>query len=77
MTRAQELRKLLREVEAGEWGIQAPDMLSLRIIHILAKGTGNLAASNEILNQQRARWLGHHTKVADVREEFENGTHEG
>ncbi len=71
MTRAQELRRLLLEVKAGEWSNRPAEALSERIIAILARRTGNRELCGAILIQGAV----HSARYA--RKEFENGTHEG
>ncbi len=71
MTRAQELRRLLREVEAGVWSVRPAEALSEKIITILARRTGNRVLCGAILIQGAVQSARH------ARKEFENGTHEG
>ncbi len=55
MTRAQELRRLLREVEAGGWDAAPAENVSVEIIGILAERTGNYEACFEIIETRRLR----------------------
>ena len=71
MTRAQELRKLLLEVEAGEWNVRPAETLSMKIIGILVRRTGNFQLCRQILIQRAVQYARHERK------EFENGTSKG
>ncbi len=57
MTRAQELRKLLLEVEAGEWDKKLPSVLSARLVDILTRRTGNHLICQQILGLRRTRHI--------------------
>ncbi len=69
MTRAEELRKLLLEVEAGEWDVRGLELILATMLGILGKRTGNYIickeiiakywerrTAAEILNQEEKKW---------------------
>ncbi len=56
MTRAQELRRLLREVEDGKWDDRPREALSAKIIGILVRRTCNIVICRRVLDEHYAHY---------------------
>ena len=73
MTRAQELRKLLLEVGAGEWDVRGVELILATMLGFLTRRTGNRMICNEII----AKYWERRATAEILNREANNGTSTG